>query len=101
RRAEEQRSAVIMSQSILIIAEHDGTRLNPSTAKCVTCAAAIPDSQITVAVCAAEAGAIASQAAVLQGVTRVLALEHPANAHLLAATLAPQIVSVAGPFSHV
>jgi electron transfer flavoprotein alpha subunit len=90
-----------MSNRILIVAEHDGARLNPSTAKCVTCAAAIPDAQITVAVCAAEAGAVASQAAALAGVTRVLALEHPANAHLLAATLAPQIAALAGPFTHV
>ena len=33
-----------MSNRILIVAEHDGAHLNPSTAKCVTCAAAIPDS---------------------------------------------------------
>ena len=38
-----------MSQ-ILIIAEHDGTHLNPGTAKCVTCAAALAGASITVAV---------------------------------------------------
>jgi electron transfer flavoprotein alpha subunit len=90
-----------MSHRILIVAEHDGARLNPSTAKCVSCAAAIPDAQITVAVCAADAGAVASQAATLKGVTQVLAVEHPANAHLLAAVLAPQIAALAGPFTHV
>jgi electron transfer flavoprotein alpha subunit len=90
-----------MSPSILIVAEHDGARLNPSTAKCVTCAAAIPGAQITVAVCAADAGAVAAQAAALQGVARVLAVENPANAHLLAAVLAPQIAALAGPFTHV
>ncbi len=90
-----------MSNRILIVAEHDGTRLNPSTAKCVTCAAAIPDAEITVAVCAAEASAVASQAAALKGVTRVLAVEHPANAHALAAVIAPQIAALAGPFTHV
>jgi electron transfer flavoprotein alpha subunit len=31
----------------------------------------------------------------------VLAVEHPANAHLLAATLAPQIAALANSFSHV
>ena len=87
--------------NILIVAEHDGARLNPSTAKCVTCAAAIPDAEITVAVCAAEAGAVASQAAALKGVTRVLTVENPANAHLLAAVLAPQIAALAAPCSHV
>jgi electron transfer flavoprotein alpha subunit len=90
-----------MSHRILIVAEHDGTRLNPATAKCVTCAAGIPDAEITVAVCAADASAIASQAAALEGVARVLAVDHPANAHLLAAAVAPQIAALAGPFSHV
>ncbi len=90
-----------MSSRILIVAEHDGARLNPSTAKCVTCATGVPDGEITVAVCAAEAGAVASQAAALQGVSRVLTVENPANAHLLAAVLAPQIAALAGPFSHV
>jgi len=86
---------------ILIVAEHDGVRLNPSTAKCVTCAAAIPDAEITVAVCAAEASAVASQAAALKGVTHVLAVEHPAHVHALAAVVAPQIAALAGPFTHV
>ena len=48
---------------ILIIAEHDGTRLNPATAKCVTCARALPDASVTIAVCAADAAAVAAQAA--------------------------------------
>ena len=90
-----------MSNRILIVAEHDGTHLNASTAKCVTCASSIPQSEITVAVCAADAGAVASEAAALQGVARVVSLEHPANAHLLAAVLAPQIAALAGSFTHV
>jgi electron transfer flavoprotein alpha subunit len=90
-----------MPNRILIVAEHDGARLNPSTAKCVTCAAAVPEAEITVAVCAADANSVASQAAALQGVARVLAVEHPTNAHPLAAALAPQIAALAGPFTHV
>ena len=90
-----------MSHRILIVAEHDGARLNPATAKCVTCAAGIPDAEITVAVCAADASAVASQAAALKGVARVVAVDHPVNAHLLAAAVAPQIAALAGPFSHV
>jgi electron transfer flavoprotein alpha subunit len=90
-----------MAHRILIVAEHDGAHLNPSTAKCVTCAAGIPDGEITVVVCAADASAVASQAAALKGVARVLAVDHPANAHLMAATVAPQIAAVAGPFTHV
>ena len=90
-----------MSNRILIVAEHDGTHLNQSTAKCVTCATAIPDAEITVAVCAADASAVAIQAAALKGVTRVLAIDHAANAHALAAVVAPQIAALAGPFTHV
>jgi electron transfer flavoprotein alpha subunit len=90
-----------VSTQVLIVAEHDGARLNPSTAKCVTCARGIAGAEITVVVCAADASAIGSQAAQLEGVTKVLTVENPANAHPLAAVLAPQIVAVAGPYTHV
>jgi electron transfer flavoprotein alpha subunit len=86
---------------VLIVAEHDGSHLNPSTAKCVTCAQGIPGAQITIAVCAAKADAVAAQAAKLQHVARVLKLEHAANEHALAAVIAPQIVAIAEPFTHV
>ncbi|HEY5101614.1 MAG TPA: electron transfer flavoprotein subunit alpha/FixB family protein [Steroidobacteraceae bacterium] len=86
---------------VLIVAEHDGSTLNSATAKCVTCARGLPDAAITIAVCAVDASRVAAQAAALSGVTRVLKLEHPANAHPLAALLAPQIVAVASEFSHV
>jgi electron transfer flavoprotein alpha subunit len=86
---------------VLIVAEHDGTKLNLSTAKCVTCARGISGAEITVAVCATDAAAVAAQAAQLAGVTRVLTLENPANAHLLSAVVAPQIVALASAFTHV
>jgi electron transfer flavoprotein alpha subunit len=86
---------------VLIVAEHDGAKLNASTAKCVTCAAALPDAEITIAVCAADAGTVATQAAQLKGVARVLKLEHPSNAHALAAVIAPQIVSAAPNYTHI
>jgi electron transfer flavoprotein alpha subunit len=86
---------------ILIVAEHDGAKLNPATAKCVTCARAIAGAEITVAVFAADGAAVAAQAAALAGVARVLRVDHAANAQALAATLAPQVVQVAAGFSHV
>ena len=86
---------------VLIVAEHDGAKLNPSTAKCVTCASTISGAEITVAVCAADASAVASQAAQLKGVTKVLKVENPANGHVLAAVLAPQIVALSEPYTHV
>ncbi len=86
---------------ILIVAEHDGTRLNPATAKCVTCAKSIPGAEIDIAVLATDAGAVAAQAAGLAGVSRVLRVEHPANAQPLAAVLAPQVAALAAGYSHV
>jgi electron transfer flavoprotein alpha subunit len=86
---------------ILIVAEHDGANLNQSTARCVSCARAVSGAEIAVAVCAAEAAAVAAQAAQLAGVSRVLTVEHPANAHALAAVLAPQVVALAAPYDLV
>jgi len=86
---------------ILIVAEHDGTQLNPSTAKCVTCARAIPDGDITIAVFAVDGAAVAAQAAALAGIARVVRIDHPANAHALAAVLAPQVAAAAAGYSHV
>jgi electron transfer flavoprotein alpha subunit len=80
---------------ILIVAEHDGTKLNVSTAKCVSCARAVAGAQISVVVCATNAAPIGAQAAALAGVARVLTVENPANAHALAAVLAPQIAAIA------
>jgi electron transfer flavoprotein alpha subunit len=90
-----------MSSKVLIVAEHDGTKLNPATAKCVTCARGIPGAEITVVVCAADAAAVAAQAAQLSGVSKVLTVENPVNAHLLSATIAPQIVAMATSYTHV
>ncbi len=85
----------------LVVAEHDGTTLSSSTARCVTCATAMAGARVTVAVCAADAGAVAAQAAELQGVETVLKVEHAANAHPIAAVLAPQLAQLAGGYSHV
>jgi electron transfer flavoprotein alpha subunit len=90
-----------VSAKILIVAEHDGKKLNLSTAKCVTCARSLAGAEVTVAVLAAEVAPVAAQAAQLAGVDRVLTVENPANLHPLAAVLAPQIVALAGPFTHL
>ena len=90
-----------MAAKVLIVAEHDGTKLNQSTAKSVTCARGIQGAEIIVAVFAAKPDAVAAQAAQLAGVTRVLTIENPANEHALAAVLAPQVVAVAKDCTHV
>jgi electron transfer flavoprotein alpha subunit len=86
---------------VLIVAEHDGKLLNPGTAKCVTCAAALAGASITVAVLARDPAAVAAQAAALAGVAQVLTVANPANEHPMAAVLAPQIAVIAKEFTHV
>ena len=86
---------------ILVVAEHDGQTLNPSTAKTVACAAQIDGGEITVAVLAADGAAVAAEAAALDGVTAVVQVDHAANAQPLAAVFAPQVVALAANSTHV
>ena len=86
---------------ILIVAEHDGSALNPSVAKCVACAAAIDGAEIDIAVFAAAAGPIAAEAAAIASVNRVLTVERSENEHPVAAILAPQVAALADAYSHV
>jgi electron transfer flavoprotein alpha subunit len=86
--------------SILIIAEHDGSTLNVSTARSVTCAAAI-GGDIDIAVLGQGIDAVAQQAAALQGVSNVIAVDADHLAAPLAANLAPEIASLADGYSHV
>lgn len=86
---------------ILIIAEHDGNTLNPSIAKVVACAARIEAADIDIVVFAESAAGIAAQAAKLDSVSRVLAVDCPDNKRALAAVLAPQIVALADGYSHL
>ena len=86
---------------VLLVAEHDGAALNPSTAKCVSCAAAIEGAEIHVLVLAANTSPIAAEAAKLDSVSKVLCVDNAANEHALAATLAPQVVAAAVGYDYV
>jgi electron transfer flavoprotein alpha subunit len=86
---------------VLIVGEHDGSTLNPATAKCVTCAGGIPGAEITIALLGADTSRVASQAAALSGVKSVLRVDRPENAHALAAVFAPQLVALAADYSHI
>lgn len=86
---------------ILIIAEHDGSSLNPSTAKSVTCAAGIDGAEIDVAVFASDAASVAAEAALLDGVSNVVTVERAENANAIAALIAPQVVAIADGYSHI
>ena len=86
---------------VLVIAEHNGAALNPSTAKCVACAKQVEGAEIDVAVFAASASAVAAEAAQICGVGRVLTVEREENDPAVAAFLAPQIAALASAYSHV
>lgn len=85
---------------LMIIAEHDGNQLSPNTAKCVTCATQISDA-IDVVIFSNGASDVATQAAALTGVSRVLSVNAAEFEHPLAAVLAPQVVALASEYSQI
>jgi electron transfer flavoprotein alpha subunit len=80
---------------VLIVAEHENGKLNAAVAKCVACARAIPDAEITVAVLAVDGSTVAAAAAAIEGVARVALVRNAANEPALAAVLAPQVAQMA------
>ena len=85
---------------IVVIAEHDGAKLNSATARAVSCALAI-GGEIDVAVFAADGKVVCEAAAKLKGVGKVLRVARTENAAPLAAVLAPQVAKLAAGYSHV
>ena len=86
---------------VLIVAEHADGTLNAAVAKCVSCAASIPDSEISVAILAKDGAAVSAAAGAIQGVARVLLVDNPANEPALAAVLAPQVAKLAEGYGFV
>ena len=86
--------------TILVIAEHDGDSLNLSTAKTVSCAVAI-GGDVHIAVIGNGVDDVAEEAAGLDGVSKVLAVN---GAHLenpLAVNWADEVVALTDGYSHV
>ena len=87
--------------TVLIVAEHLGGKLNASTARCVSAAQALAPEAIDIAVLGDDPSAVASEAAQIAGVSKVLAVANPANANAIAQVLAPQVAKLADGYSHV
>jgi len=87
--------------NVLIIAEHDGSQLNSSTAKAVNCATGIDGAELHVLVLGNGCNAVAQQAADIQGVAKALVADRVENAAPLAAVLAPQIAEIAAAYDYV
>jgi electron transfer flavoprotein alpha subunit len=90
-----------MGARVLIVAEHLDGKLNAATARCVSAAQALSPEAIDVVVLAADPSAVAAEAARIAGVSKVLAVANPANAHAVAQVLAPQAAKLAAGYSHV
>ena len=86
---------------VLVIAEHDGSILNGSTARAISCAKELGVDGIDIVVLAADGAAVADQAAAITGVDKVVLVKNPANEQAVAALLAPQIQELASDYSHV
>jgi electron transfer flavoprotein alpha subunit len=86
---------------VLVIAELDGSQLNPSTAKCVACASKLDGASVDVVIFTDQAGEAAAAAATIHGVDRVLTVEADHNKSPLAAVLAPQAVAIAADYDYV
>ena len=85
---------------ILIVAEHDGQALNLSVAKCVNCAQAI-GGDIDIAVLGSGIDGIAAEAAALESVSKVIAVDADHLAQPLAVNWAPEAVALAEGYTHV
>ena len=83
---------------VLIIAEHDGSQLNASTAKTVNCAAGIDGATISIAVLGSGIDSVAIQAAAIAGVSKVITVDRSENAQPLTANFAPQIAELAAAY---
>jgi electron transfer flavoprotein alpha subunit len=86
---------------VLIIAQHEDGALNPATAKTLSGAKGLGIADIDIAVFAESAAGVAQQASRLEGVSRVLAIEHADFANLTAARLAPEIKALADDYTHI
>jgi len=84
----------------LIIAEHDGQTLNPSTAKCASCAAAL-GRDFDILVLGAGIGDIAAEAAKIEGADSVIAIDAEHLAHPVAVNHAAEVVALADGYSHI
>lgn len=84
----------------LIIAEHDGQTLNPSTAKCANCAAAIGQ-EFDILVLGSSINDIATEAATIEGAGSVFAIDAEHLTNPVAAILAPEVIAMADGYSHI
>lgn len=85
--------------SVLIIAEHNNTQLNPATLHAVTAAQKLGEVHLLVA--GSQAQAVADAAARVQGVAKVWLADAPHYAAGLAEEIAPLVQRMAADYNHI
>jgi electron transfer flavoprotein alpha subunit len=86
--------------SILLLVDHDNTKVSDQTAKALTAAAHLGDA-VHLLVCGKDIGAVATNAATLSGASKVLVVDDNALAHDLAEPIADVIVALSGDYSAI
>ena len=86
--------------TILVIAEHDNTHLNPNTFNTLSAAKTI-GSDITLLVAGNNADSVVTEAQSIAAVTKVLTANHPALADGLAENIAWLVKGIANNYSHI
>jgi len=86
--------------AILLIAEHNNQSLKTETHKVVQAATAI-GGDITVLVAGFNCGAAATEAAAINGVSKVIVADNPAYEHQLAENIAALVAELGKDFSHI
>ena len=84
----------------LVIAEHDNAVLKGSTLNTISAAVQV-GGDVHVLVAGSNAGAVATAAAAVAGVAKVLHADSPALAEQLAENVAAQVLAVASSYSHI
>ncbi len=85
--------------TVLILAEHNGAELNAATLHAIAAAEKLGDVHVLVAGSGCQNEA--EQASKINGVAQVLHADAPHFADLLAEEIAPLVVSLAAPYSHI
>jgi electron transfer flavoprotein alpha subunit len=83
--------------SVLVIAEHNNTTLNPVTGSVIAAASQL-DSEIHVLVAGKECASAAAAASRYQGVSRVLVADNSSYEHQLPEAVAPLVSGIAGDY---
>lgn len=86
--------------SILVIAEHDNAQLKPITLNVVQAATQIGD-EVSILVAGSQCQRVTEQAAMVQGVSKVICLDNEAYAQQLAENVSLLVVELAENYSHI